>query len=172
MAALIITGAVELQQMTQDLMSEGKVGKKVFRKGLRAGTKVIAKRVKETFPQHTGEAAKSVKVKALKRKKGRIGFRVSLFAASKAGFPYPLGLEGGVKVQPAGSRIRKKVKRVTRNGRGLRMTDEAASTAYHSLTWRIEPQHNMQKEFDDAASQASNEIMTTCVDELEKIRVK
>ena len=172
MASLVVTGDAELQKMTQDLMSDGKLGKKIFRKGLRAGAKIIAKRTKSTFPRATGAAAKSVKVKAMKRRKGRIGIRIGLYAANpKTGFPYPMGIEGGVKTQPPGVRIRKKTKRVTLKGRGLRVTDEAASTAYHALTWRIEPQHVVSKAFEDSAAQASTAVMQTCVDELEKIRV-
>src|ERR1019366_1259368 len=147
MASLVMTGAVELQQMTRDLMSEGKLGKKIFRKGIRAGAKVIAARVKATFPVKTGVAAASTKVKALKRSRGKIGVRVSLFAATPKGLPYPFFLEGGVKNQPAGGRVRKKIRSIAIRGVRRKVTDEAASTAYHALAWRIEPQHNVQKAF-------------------------
>ena len=175
MAAVVITGAVELQRMTRDLMSEGKLGRKIFRKGVRAGAKVIAARVKATFPRLTGKAAQSAKVKAIKRSRGKIGVRVSVYAdrpGGKGNAPYPMFLEIGVKRQPKGGRVRKAVRTVTVNGRSRKVTDDAGSKAYNALSWRIEPQHNVQKAFDSSAGQASAKIMETCVAELEKASLK
>lgn len=170
MSSLAIKGGLELQQKSQDLLSTGKEGKKIFRKGLRAAMKVIAKAVKDSFPRKTGTAAMSTKVKSLKRKKGRIGLRVSLFARSEKGYPYPMGLEGGVKTQPKGGRVRKVMSRVTVNGVSQRRTDEVASKAYHALAWKIKPQHNVAKAFDKSSSQAEQAMQTTFAAELDKVK--
>ena len=176
MAAVVITGAVELQQMTRDLMSEGKIGKKIFRKGVRAGAKVIAARLKASIPVGpTGKAARSPKVKAIKRSRGKIGVRISAYAdkpGKKGNAPYLMFLVTGVKNQPRSGRVRKKTKRITVNGKGKTVTDEANSKAHNALSWRIRPQSFAKDAFDSSAGQASAKIMETCVAELEKVSLK
>ncbi len=173
MPGMVITGTTELQQMSRDLMADGKLGKKIFRKGIRAGANVIKKKVKETYPKKSGAAVRSAKVKALKRKKGRIGVRVSVYAENtKTGYPYTVALEGGAKIQPKKGRVRKKTKLVTVNGRSRRVTDEASSTAYNALAWRIKPRHDVKKAFDSSVRAAESKILGTWVSELEKVSVK
>jgi hypothetical protein len=174
MASLVMTGDLALQQMTQDLMGMGKLGKKIFRKGLRAGAQVIARKVKQTFPRKTGKAAKSAKVKAIKRSRKKIGVRVALYAAStsgKGGFPYPMGLEAGTKNQPKG-RVRKARKRISKNGKTTLVTDEENSQAYHRLSWHVRPMRNVQKAFAAAQAAAEAAILKTWRDELEKASVR
>ncbi len=168
MAGITIQGDMELKALIGDLMSEGKKGQGAIRKGMRAAAKIIAARIKETYPKLTGMAAKSVKVRALKRKKGRIGVRVTLFAESTKGFPYPMALEVGAKYQPSGGRVRKAVKQVTVNGRGRRVTDESASKAYHALSWRIPPGHQVEKAFESVEGKAQDALMTGIVEALAK----
>lgn len=167
-----ITGTEELQKTLESLMGEGTQGKKIVRKMLRAGAKVVADRVKGSFPRKTGTAAGSVKVRAMKRSKGRVGVRVALFAESKQGFPYPMALEGGAKQQPPGVRVRKKVRTITVNGRSRRVTDEQASKAYQNLTWHVEPQHNVKNAFEASEGAAQSAMMATYQAELEKVSVK
>ncbi len=171
MASLVVQGEFELQRLIKDMMSTGKKGQSAVRKGLRAAAKVVAAQVKASYPKKTGAAVKSVKVRAMKRKKGRIGVRVALFAESrtgKGGFPYPMALESGAKKQPASGRVRKAVKKVSVNGRSLRVTDEANSKAYHALTWHIRPRHDVQKAFDAAEARAQEAAFETITAELKK----
>ena len=170
MASIVITGDLEMQTQVRELQSQGKVGKGIFRKGLRAGAKVIAKRVKATYPKKTGAAARSVKVKAMRRKRGRVGVRVALYAESttgKKGYPYPMGLEGGVKQQKTmvnygHHKLQDRVRKVFRRGRLV------STVAYDRLGWHVEPGHHVQKAFDASAAQAQQTMMKTWVDELEK----
>lgn len=71
----VIKGAKELSAKLKRL--SGSEGKKLLRKGLREGTKVIAAEARAIAPQASGELKRSIKTRALKRKKGRIGFRVT-----------------------------------------------------------------------------------------------
>ncbi len=150
MASLVLQGDVALQKMTEELMSGGKRGKAIFRKGVRAGAKIIAKTVK------SGKAAASVKVRAIRRSRARVGVRVSLFAASPAGFPYPMGLERGTKQQKKGGRIRK----------------ERNAEKYNALTWHVSPQHNVENAFAESGDQAMKAVETTWARELEKQGIK
>ncbi len=153
MPAFVLSGGLELQKRMKELMSEGKSGAAAIRKGLRAGSKVVAQRVKADFPKLTGAAAKSVKVRAMKRKKGRIGVRVALYAASKKGAPYPYFLEGGVKYQKKGGRIRK-----TKN----------STAEYDALSWKIRPQQNVKKSFEAVSQQALAAVIEGIDKELQR----
>jgi hypothetical protein len=136
-------------------MSEGTEGRKIFNRAARNACKVTAAQVKSTFPRKTGKAVSSVKVRALKRKRGRIGARVSLFAQTAKGFPYPLAIEHGAKVQPRSGRVRNSGK---------------TKAAYASLTWRIEPRLIVQHAFDDTVSTAQGVMIRSIVEDWEKLR--
>jgi hypothetical protein len=168
MAEFVLEGSEELQEMAHSLLSTGRRGRAIFRKGLRAGAKVVADHLRAIYPRRTGKAVASIKVRALKRKRGRIGFMVVLFAQTPEGQPYTMFLEGGVKVQPRGVRVRKASKKITVGGRGVRVTDEERSVSYHALKWRIEPQHYQRRAFKESAAEAERTILATCVRELEK----
>lgn len=159
-----IQGTEQLEKLARDLLSGGSKGKAIFRKGLRAGVKIVAARVKATFPRKSGAAAASVRVRAIKRTRGRLGMRVSLFAENK-GFPYPMGLEGGTKNQPPGRRVRK-VR--SRGADGKVRTNEEESHAYNALTWHVQPQHNIRKAFEAVESQAQQAILDTWLALLEE----
>lgn len=167
MASLVMTGAAELQQMTRDLTSEGKHGKKVFRKGLRAGAKVVAQDVNATFPEKSGKARRSVKVRGMKRKKGRIGVRVALFAQADKGrwkeAPYPYFQEKGTKKHNAAG---KRVRKVYRSG------ERVDSTAYDAQADHVAPGHYVEKSLARTGAAAEQTILQTCVDELEKLSLK
>lgn len=172
---LVMTGDLALQQMAGDLLSSGKLGKKIFRAGVRVGAKVIAQRIKQTFPRKTGAAIKSVKVKAIKRNKDKIGVRISMYAEStsgKGGYPYPMGLEGGTKNQLPGARVKKAVKRVTVKGRSRQVTDDANSKAYNALAWHVQPQHNFADAFESSVGEAQQTVLDTFVAEMEKVSIR
>lgn len=170
MSMLVLSGDQQLQQTADSLLSDGKTGQKIFRKGLRAAMKVIAKEIKDTFPRKSGAAAMSAKVKAMKRKKGRIGVRVSVFALGKNRFPYPMGIEGGIKFQKPGTRVRKAIRTVTAGGVSQRRTDEAASGAYHKLAWRVKPTGAIAKAFARKQDAAQMAMLATCRAELDKVK--
>jgi hypothetical protein len=167
MASIVMTGDVELQRMTRDLMSQGKHGKKIFRKGLRAGAKIVAKDTKATFPRKSGRAAASVKVKAMKRSRTRVGFRVSVFATANSGrwkeAPYPMFLERGTKKHVRGKRVRKSY------GKGGVVKD---STKYDAAPTHVAAQHNVEKSLARSGPQAQQTILKTCAAELEKLSIK
>jgi HK97 gp10 family phage protein len=60
-------------------------GKAALRKGQRAAAKIIASRIKATAPEESGAIKRSVKVRAMKRSRVRIGVRVEV-KAYYAGF--------------------------------------------------------------------------------------
>lgn len=101
MSAMVVTGELQLQELMLSLKSEGKVGGKIIRKAIRAGAKIVAKRVKAGLPSRSGGTVRSVKVRAMKRKKGRIGVRIAIESRTKDKTELSIGmlLERGVKQQ-------------------------------------------------------------------------
>ena len=69
-----LSGAKELDRKLQRLPA--KAEKKVWRQGLRAGAKVVQSAVKARSPRRSGRMASSVKVRAMKRSRNRIGILV------------------------------------------------------------------------------------------------
>lgn len=61
------------------------VAKKIETKGMRAATKMMADETKKRAPVDTGLLRSSFAVRALKRKVGRIGFRVTINTKAKGG---------------------------------------------------------------------------------------
>lgn len=64
---------------------ERKVASKLERQGTRAGTKVFADEIKRRVPVDSGLLRSRIAVRALKRKKGRVGYRVTINTQGKAG---------------------------------------------------------------------------------------
>lgn len=152
MSAIRITGDQELQATIASLKSEGKAGASALRKGLRAGAKVVADQLKIDTPKLTGRAAQSVKVRALKRKRGRVGVTVTLTAQTAAGFPYPIAVESGAKQHPPNATSKEKKQR---HGNA-------------AIGWHVRPRGFGKKavsEVGDEALQVTNE---TILAELEK----
>src|SRR4051794_26574427 len=77
-----LEGAKELAVIFKTLPS--KVEKQIARKSLRQGTKIIQKAARDDSPVDTGQLRRSLKIKTMKRKKGRIGMIVQ---ASPKGLP-------------------------------------------------------------------------------------
>ncbi len=164
--SLVITGDLELQETIQSLKSEGKVGKKALRKGLRAGAKIVAVRVKATFPRKSGTAALSTKVKAMKRKKGRTGVRVTLFARTAKGFPYPVAQEFGAKPKVAG------IKGFMGSKEGVGRTSKAGQRIMAGVGYRIQPGHYVEKATEATAAQALNAVLSMIQQTLESEAAK
>lgn len=72
----VVQGAPDLHAKLRAL--ERKVAAKLERQGTRAGTKVFAAEVKRLAPVDTGLLKQAITVRALKRKKGRVGYRVTI----------------------------------------------------------------------------------------------
>lgn len=80
---------------------EPKVQKKVVRKALREGTKIVAAEMKGEAPVETGQLKRSIKIKAGKRKKNSLSVKVE---TDKENFPdqyYSAFVEFGTSKQPA-----------------------------------------------------------------------
>lgn len=85
---------------------ENKVQNKITRKALRAGAKVIQKAEKAKAPVDSGRLKRSIKVRAMKRKKGRIGVNVIMRASDFSGVKFYgnfviFGFKRGEKQIPA-----------------------------------------------------------------------
>lgn len=52
--------------------------RKIVRQSLRNGARIVAKRAKELAPKRSGRLAKLIRVRAMRRKRGRIGYSVLL----------------------------------------------------------------------------------------------
>src|SRR5947209_824243 len=79
-----------VQQGTDRLIGKlrrlkGAEAKAVLRKGCRAGAKVMAAAIKKSLPRRSGRAQKSVKVRAMKRSRKRVGMRVVVDAKTDPG---------------------------------------------------------------------------------------
>ncbi len=100
---VVVTGIKEIDRKLKRL--EPKVQKKVLRQSMRAGLKIVQTEMKSQAPVDRGITRKSVKVRALKRSRKRIGMEVRVGAnpdliahwASGEPFFYPAGIEYGDK---------------------------------------------------------------------------
>lgn len=122
-----VQGAADLQRKLDGL--DKKVRGKLERKGTRAGTKVFADDTKRRVPFESGLMKSAITVRALKRKKGRVGYRVTFnttakgrgtkairskrerggfYTTTKAGktYFYPAIVEYGAENQPAQAPMR------------------------------------------------------------------
>lgn len=72
--SIVITGVKEIDRELKKL--EAIDAKKAIRKGIRAGLDVILAQTKQIVPVRSGKLKKSLKKKALKRRKGRIGYKI------------------------------------------------------------------------------------------------
>lgn len=72
--SLRIEGAKQIERRLKTLPA--KVAGKITRQALRAGAKVIQAQAVSDAPRQTGLLARSIKVRAAKRKRGRIGILV------------------------------------------------------------------------------------------------
>lgn len=72
--AIIITGVKEIDDKLHKF--EGKVQKKALRKATRAAAKFVRDDAKALAPHDTGQLEASIKVKAIKRQRGKIGHAV------------------------------------------------------------------------------------------------
>lgn len=126
MATEVVQGAADLKKKLDTL--DKKVASKLERKGTRDGTKVFADKIRSRVPFDSGLYKSSITVRALKRKKGRIGYRVTVntkgkggrkaakskragggfYTTSKAGktFFYPAIIEYGAEGRPAQAPMR------------------------------------------------------------------
>ena len=71
------------KQLIDKLTSMGKKAAPALRKATRTGVKLIAQEVRQAYPKQTGALKRSVKTRALPRKKGSVGHfvRVDQFYA-------------------------------------------------------------------------------------------
>lgn len=105
-------GFKSLQKELRELPK--KVEGQILRKVMRTATKTVAAHVAGTAPVDTGLLARSITTRALKRKKGRVGFRVAIknvnkiVTVTKEGKRhfYPAVLEYGTSKQAAHPFIR------------------------------------------------------------------
>lgn len=74
MSTIVLQGAKALDRKLKQLPAKAEA--KVWRQGLRAGAKVIQAQAVADAPKKSGFLAKNIKVRAMKRKKGRIGVLV------------------------------------------------------------------------------------------------
>lgn len=94
-----IKGLKEVIKNLKEL--EPKVQKKVVRKALREGTKIVQKEMQGEAPTDTGALKKSIKVRAGKQKKHSLSVKVE---TDKSQFPdqyYSAFVEFGTSKQPA-----------------------------------------------------------------------
>ena len=71
-----LQGDKELTRKLKDIPD--KTVNKGLRKGTRAGAKIVQAAAKGMVPQATGNLKRNIKVRAMKRKKGRVGARVTI----------------------------------------------------------------------------------------------
>lgn len=72
--SIVITGIKEIDRALKKL--DAVDAKKAIRKGVRAGLDAVLSSAKEKSPVKSGRLKKSLKKRALKRKKGRIGYKI------------------------------------------------------------------------------------------------
>jgi len=103
--SISITGAKELERKLKQL--EPKVAKKIVRQSLRKAAKPILTRAKQLVPVITGALKKSLKVRAMRRKKGRYGIMVGTAAGWFVGKTFYGGfVEFGTDKAPARAFVR------------------------------------------------------------------
>ena len=86
-----------------------KVQGKILRTAMRNGTKTVAAKTRELAPVDTGLLKRSFAVRALKRKKGRVGYRITIKNVDKIiktgehgqRYFYPAAIEYGTHTRPA-----------------------------------------------------------------------
>lgn len=102
-----LVGDKKLQRKFKQLV--GTVQKKIARKAMRAGAKIIQQDAKKRVKTKSGRLKKSIKVKAIKRSRRAIGFlvrtgtRKELQVDENSQYYYPAALEyghGGVRAFP------------------------------------------------------------------------
>lgn len=71
---ITILGDKKLQRKLKGLTPA--LQKKALRKALRAGAKIVAATARQMAPKRTGAVKRSIKVKAMKRSRGRLGVQV------------------------------------------------------------------------------------------------
>jgi HK97 gp10 family phage protein len=140
-----IQGGRELERALRAL--PGKVAKKIVRKALRAGAKPIQQDAKARAPKKTGKGAKSIKVRATKRRrKGTIGISVQTSAGDFAGDEFYMSfLEYGFNKVP------------TYRGRDGKIYSTPRGT---KPTTKIEGKKFMAKAFDAKKDDAVRQIST------------
>lgn len=125
-AAIRLEGAKELYRKLRDLPA--KFARKILSKALRAGAKVVQAAAKKLAPKLSGLLRRSIKVRATKRKKGRVGFVVGTSAGDYKGKSfYGAFLEWGHRLgsRKLGSK-RRKVKPKPYAGPALKQTANEA----------------------------------------------
>ncbi len=123
--ALILTGADELRRKLQGLAN--KDAKAALRKGCRAGAKVVAAEARKTAPNKTGLLRSSIKVRALKRSRKRLGYTVVVKLPEGAvQIPYGGFVEFGTKHSRAVA-FAKEAARESSDEAFRRVTEEAAA---------------------------------------------
>lgn len=80
---LTLQGGKELERKLKTLPT--RIRNKVVRTALRSGAKLVQAETKQLAPVATGLLRKSLKVRAMKRKKGRIGINVQMGAGDYKG---------------------------------------------------------------------------------------
>lgn len=103
-----IQGAAELEAKLKALPR--KVSGKITRQALRSGAKVVQKQAQADAPRKTGLLARSIKVRAAKRSRGRIGILVQTATGFFKGKSFYSGfIEFGRKTGSRKSAVRREV---------------------------------------------------------------
>lgn len=103
-----LKGVKQIERALREL--EKKVARQVVAKALRAGAKIIQAEVKAQAPVDTGRTKKALKVRAAKRKAGRVRFDVKIGDKEFQGKAfYPPMVELGHKTGSKRSKDRKKI---------------------------------------------------------------
>lgn len=136
---LSITGDKELQFKMNSLAN--KLQKKVFRKALRAAAKESQKRVKQMLKSESedgrGAMAKGLKIKSMKRSRGRVGITIRSATRGDLAAKYPgISFKRGYypAVQEYGSKKRK-IKAKHTMKRGLNLTRDIATKKLAAVAW-------------------------------------
>jgi len=91
-AVFVIKGDKELTRMLNAL---GKKARPVVAKALRAGSKLVLANAKNTSPVRSGAFRRSLTVRAMKRSRVRVGFRVTQKEINKSGTDRKKAFYGG-----------------------------------------------------------------------------
>lgn len=139
------------KQLAKDLGTFSKnVATKITRKALRAGAKIIQKAAKANAPKLTGLTKKSIKVRAAKKKRGRVAILVQIGAGDYQGQTfYASFLEYGVK----------------------RKTENPDSES-EGGNYRIQPMGFIRRAYDEKADAAAQAIEQAFREEIKKARAK
>lgn len=127
---LSVLGIPELDKRLDEL--EKKAAMKAVRPALRDGMKAILPFVLALVPRRTGALARTIKVRAAKRKKGRVGAVIVTGTRDQLGIPadspwyYPAHVELGTEHAPAESFMRA----------GLKAGEASGLQAVVSTLWK------------------------------------